>query len=249
MIEGRQHLLIEEQPVALVAGSQILELADSSRQGSALPVVVVSDRGQRFGVAVEEFLGERDLEVRPLDSRLGKVADVSSASVLENGWPVLIIDVEDLVRSIDNLLGRRRLKRVGVQDAVGEPVRAAKRVLVVDDSITVRELERQLLESRGYHVDLAVDGLDGWNAVRGNRYDLVVSDVDMPRMDGIQLVRSIKQDPRIKSIPVVIISYKDREEDRIRGLDAGANSYLTKSSFHDQTFLDTIVDLIGEASE
>jgi two-component system, chemotaxis family, sensor histidine kinase and response regulator WspE len=249
MIEGRQHLLIEEQPVALVAGSQILELSDGPKHGSALPVVVVGDRGQRFGVAVEEFLGERDLEVRPLDSRLGKVADVSSASVLENGWPVLIIDVEDLVRSIDNLLGRRRLKRIGVQDGAGEPLKIAKRILVVDDSITVRELERQLLESRGYHVDLAVDGLDGWNAVRGNRYDLIVSDVDMPRMDGIQLVRSIKQDPRLKSIPVVIISYKDREEDRIRGLDAGANSYLTKSSFHDQTFLDTIVDLIGEASE
>jgi two-component system sensor histidine kinase and response regulator WspE len=249
MIEGRQHLLIEEQPVALVSGAQILELVDVARHGSSLPVVVVSDRGQRFGVAVETFLGERDLEVRPLDSRLGKVADISSASVLENGWPVLIIDVEDLVRSIDNLLGRRRLKHIGGPDAVGDTVKAAKRVLVVDDSITVRELERQLLESRGYHVDLAVDGLDGWNAVRGNRYDLVVSDVDMPRMDGIQLVRSIKQDPRIKSIPVVIISYKDREEDRIRGLDAGANSYLTKSSFHDQTFLDTIVDLIGEATE
>ena len=123
----------------------------------------------------------------------------------------------------------------------------AKRVLVVDDSITVRELERQLLESRGYVVDIAVDGLDGWNAVRSAHYDLVVSDIDMPRMDGIQLVRHIKDDARLQAIPVVVVSYKDREEDRIKGLDAGANSYLTKSSFHDQTFLSTVADLIGEA--
>ena len=87
-------------------------------------------------------------------------------------------------------------------------------------------------------MDVAVDGVDGWNAVRTGRYDLVVSDIDMPRMDGIQLVSHIKQDPRLSPIPVIIVSCKDREEDRIRGLDAGANFYLTKSSFHDQTFLD-----------
>ena len=118
---------------------------------------------------------------------------------------------------------------------------------IVDDSITVRELERQLLESRGYLVDVAVDGVDGWNAVRVTDYHLVISDVDMPRMDGITLVRSIKQDARLRSIPVVIVSYKDREEDRMRGLDAGADGYLTKSSFHDRTFLDAVSDLIGEA--
>ncbi len=104
-----------------------------------------------------------------------------------------------------------------------------------------------MLENGGYTVDVAVDGVDGWNAVRSRRYDLVVSDVDMPRMNGIQLVAHIKEDARLKAIPVIIVSYKDREEDRIRGLDVGANFYLTKSSFQDQTFLDTVVDLIGEA--
>ena len=131
--------------------------------------------------------------------------------------------------------------------AGGGTERRTRHVLVVDDSITVRELERQLLENQGYRVDVAVDGVDGWNSVRTGRYDLVVSDVDMPRMDGIELVSLIKKDPRLRAIPVIIVSYKDREEDRIRGLDAGANFYLTKSSFHDQTFLSTVVDLIGEA--
>jgi len=209
--------------------------------------VVASDRSHRFGVVVDRFLGERDLRVAPLDLRLGKVPNLNSSSVLENGWPVLIIDVEDLIRSIDNLLSGRQIKKLSAEAAVPEEARGPKRVLVVDDSITVRELERQLLENRGYTVDVAVDGVDGWNAVRSGRYDLVVSDIDMPRMNGIQLVAHIKEDARLKAIPVIIVSYKDREEDRIRGLDVGANFYLTKSSFHDQTFLDTVVDLIGEA--
>ena len=211
-------------------------------------MVVVGDRGARFGMIVDEFLGERDLEVRPLDPRLGKPPDINSASVLDDGWPVLIVDVEDLIRSVDNLLSGRRLGKLAAAASSAYQARAPKRILVVDDSITVRELERQLLEGRGYAVDVAVDGVDGWNAVRQGDYHLVISDVDMPRMDGIGLVRSIKQDPRLKSVPVVIVSYKDREEDRMRGLDAGADGYLTKSSFHDRTFLDAVADLIGEAA-
>jgi two-component system sensor histidine kinase and response regulator WspE len=248
-LEGRPHFLMDDQLVGLIDAVQVLELPGSVEIGEPMSVVVVSDRGSRFGMIVDEFLGERDLEVRPLDPRLGKPPDINSASVLDDGWPVLIVDVEDLVRSIDNLLGGKRLKSPASAIAAASKARKpARRILVVDDSITVRELERQLLESRGYAVDVAVDGVDGWNAVREGDYHLVISDVDMPRMDGIALVRSIKQDPRLKSIPVVIVSYKDREEDRMKGLDAGADGYLTKSSFHDRTFLDAVADLIGEAS-
>jgi two-component system sensor histidine kinase and response regulator WspE len=247
MLEGRPHFPLDDQLVGLVEAAQVFGLPGGEVAGEELPVVVASDRSQRFGVVVEAFLGERDLEVRPLDPRLGKPPDINSASVLEDGWPVLIVDVEDMVRSIDNLFGGRRLKGLsGASDARMRP--ATKRILVVDDSITVRELERQLLEGRGYEVDVAVDGVDGWNAARGGGYHLVISDVDMPRMDGIQLVRSIKSDARLKATPVIIVSYKDREEDRMRGLDAGADGYLTKSSFHDRTFLDAVVDLIGEAT-
>ena len=124
-------------------------------------------------------------------------------------------------------------------------VTARKRVLVVDDSLTVRELERKMLEGRGYAVEVAVDGMDAWNAIRGGHYDLVVTDVDMPRMDGIELVRHIKGDARLNHIPVMIVSYKDRDEDRRRGLEAGADYYLTKGSFYDETMLRAIEDFIG----
>ena len=244
-VEGRQYFNRDGVSIGLVMAAQILE-AQAPPPADPMPVVVISDRGQQFGMIVDSFIGERDLEVRPLDPRLGKVPDVNSASLLENGDPVLIVDVEDLVRSIDNVLMGRRLSRVEFE-RMAEQARQRKRILVVDDSITVRELERQLLQARGFLVDVAVDGMDGWNAIRGTHYDLVVTDVDMPRMDGIGLVSLIKADPVRRDVPVVIVSYKDREEDRLRGLDAGANRYLTKSSFHDETFVDTIVDLVGEA--
>ena len=245
-VEGRQYFDRDGVSIGLVMAAQILETTGQP-PADPMPVVVISDRGQQFGMIVDSFLGERDLEVRPLDPRLGKVPDVNSASLLENGDPVLIVDVEDLVRSIDNVLMGRRLSRVEFE-RMAEQARQRKRILVVDDSITVRELERQLLQARGFTVDVAVDGMDGWNAIRGTHYDLVVTDVDMPRMDGIGLVSLIKADPARRETPVVIVSYKDREEDRLRGLDAGANRYLTKSSFHDETFVDTIIDLVGEAT-
>jgi two-component system sensor histidine kinase and response regulator WspE len=118
---------------------------------------------------------------------------------------------------------------------------------VVDDSITVREVERQLLLHRGYDVSIAVDGMEGWNKVRSEKFDLLVSDIDMPRMSGLQLVSAVRGDEKLRDLPVVIVSYKERDEDRMRGLEVGANCYLTKSSFHDNRFIEAVEDLIGTA--
>jgi two-component system sensor histidine kinase and response regulator WspE len=157
----------------------------------------------------------------------------------------LIVDVDDVLRSVETLVSGGRPASVQ-RNGLDLTARKRKRVLVVDDSLMVRELERKLLGSRGYLADTAVDGLDGWNAVRASQYDLVITDVDMPRMDGIELARLIKRDSHLKSLPVLIVSYKDQEEDRLRGLEAGADYYLTKGSFQDETLLQAVVDLIGE---
>ena len=156
--------------------------------------------------------------------------------------------MDDLLRSIANLAAGARLTQVGVRHD-SEDRERAKRVLVVDDSLTVRELERKLLLSHGYDVDATVDGMEGWSAVRSGVYHLVITDVDMPRMDGIELVTLIRNDPKLGSLPIMIVSYKDREEDRRRGLEAGADYYLTKSSFHDDTLVQAVLDLIGQAGE
>ncbi|GAB4243248.1 MAG: hybrid sensor histidine kinase/response regulator [Candidatus Methylacidiphilales bacterium] len=250
LVEGRPYVEVDGRNLGLVPASEILELDDPPRPADApIHLVVISDRSSTYALEVDAFLGERDLVVRPLDPRLGKVPDVASASLMEDGSPLLILEADDLLKSIASHLsggplgrGRRR-----TPSATDQPSKTAGRVLVVDDSVTVREVERKLLESAGYEVDVATDGMEGWNAVRLASYDLVISDVDMPRMNGIEFVRRIRQDPRLKDLPVMIVSYKDREEDRLKGLEAGANYYLTKSSFHDDTLLQAVADLIAPA--
>lgn len=247
VVENRQYFTLNGEHIGLIAAYQVLELPETSIKAEALPVVVISDQSNCFGIVVDRFLGERDLVVRPLDPRMGKVQDISAAALMGDGTPILIVDVADLVRSIDNLLNSKPLVQISDETDGSFLVDNHKTVLVVDDSITVREMERKMLQNQGYKVDVAVDGMDGWNAVRTNRYDLVVSDIDMPRMTGIEFVSHIKSHPKLHTIPVIIISYKDREEDRIRGMEVGADYYLTKSSFQDDSFMQAVVDLIGNA--
>ncbi|MFJ9991251.1 hybrid sensor histidine kinase/response regulator [Pseudomonas putida] len=245
-IEGRQHFWHEDRHIGLVAASQLLNRPAAQEEADNLRVVVIREREQLYGVAVERLIGERVLVVMPLDPRLGKVQDISSGALLDDGSVVLIIDVEDLLRSVDKLLSTGRLERIDRGARAGRGV-VRKRILVVDDSLTVRELQRKLLGTRGYDVAVAVDGMDGWNALRGEDFDLLITDIDMPRMDGIELVTLVRRDNRLQSLPVMVVSYKDREEDRRRGLDAGADYYLAKASFHDDALLDAVVELIGGA--
>lgn len=245
--EGRELVMHRGQSLALVQGAQLLGFDDLAPPGDELCVVVTTERSAAVGIVVDRFLGEQDLAVQPLDPRLGRVQGVSAAAILADGSPVLIPDVDDLFRSLEQLLGEHGLAATQAVDASPEK-RPPRRVLVVEDSIIVREAERQILEKAGYTVETAVDGVDGWNLLRATHFDLVVTDVDMPVMNGIELLRSIRGEERLRSVPVVIVSYKDRPEDKLRGLEAGATCYLTKTSFHDRTFIDAIEDLIGPGS-
>jgi two-component system sensor histidine kinase and response regulator WspE len=242
--EGKQHFTLGSQQIGLVTAHQALELDVPQSAERELSIMVLGDKAARYGLVVDRFMGESELVVRTLDPRLGKVKNISAAALMPDGSPVLIVDVEDLVRSIENLVSGQRLSQL--RDSIfTSSAKKQKRILVVDDSLTVRELERKLLRGQGYEVDIAVDGMDGWNAVRSGHYDLVLTDVDMPRLDGIELLTLIRKDLRLKSLPVAIVSYKDREEDRQRGLEAGADYYLTKGSFQDETLLRAVSDLIG----
>lgn len=244
-LEGHQYFLHAGKHVGLITAHQVLQTAPP-RFSEEIAVIILSDVGRDYGVIVDGLLGEHELVVQPLDTRLGKVKDIAAGALMEDGSPVLIIDVQDMVQSIDKLVAAGPLhKAQGGESNVGKKQR--KRILLVEDSLTVRELERKLLLNQGYEVEVAVDGMDGWNAARLGYFDLVITDIDMPRMDGIELVTLIKQHPQLRSVPVLIVSYKDREEDRQRGLDAGADYYLTKSSFHDDRMIDAVVDLIGGA--
>ena len=244
-VEGREHVSLDDRPVGLVLGHQLLGMPAHDHEDVAA-VVVIGEHETALGIVVDRLVGEQELVLRGLDARLGKVQDVGGAALLADGSPTLVLDVDDLQRTATILAARGRLDAVAPGDAGG--ARARKRVLVVDDSLTVRELERKMIEGQGYAVDVAIDGMDAWNALRSGSFDLVVTDVDMPRMDGIELVTRIKGDATLRGIPVMIVSYKDRDEDRRRGLEAGADFYLTKGSFYDETMLRAIEDFIGMAT-
>ncbi|CAB3652256.1 hybrid sensor histidine kinase/response regulator [Achromobacter aegrifaciens] len=245
-LEGHQHFRFMDRQIGLVSARQILRTGGAGPASETVCVVLVGDHDRLYGVAVDRYVGERTLVVQPLDPRLGKVQDVMAGALMDDGTPLLILDVEDMLVSVQKLVEGGQLSRVDGAGAA-EQARRRKRVLVVDDSLTVRELERKLLLNRGFDVAVAVDGMDGWNMLRSESFDLVVTDVDMPRMDGIELVSRIKADPKLQGLPVMVVSYKDREEDRRRGLDAGADYYLAKGSFHDDALLDAVEDLIGKA--
>ena len=245
-LENKQFFAFGGEHLGLVSASQVLELGQMTASGAQLPVVVIGAGQKRYALVVNAIVGEQSLAVQALDHIFGKMRDISAAALLDNGAPVLILDVPDLLLSIDKLLGEGALHQMAGESALAP--HKVKRILVVDDSLTVREMERKLLHARGYQVDIAIDGIDGWNMVRSGEYNLVITDVDMPRMDGIELVALIKKDLHLHQTPVMIVSYKDRAEDRARGMAAGADYYLTKGSFHDETLLEAVFELIGEAS-
>ena len=247
-LSGRQYLDVGGSHLGLVSAGRVLELGEPA-PGAELAVVVIGSARERYGLVVDDVRGEQSLTVQPLEPMFGKLRDVASCALLDDGAPVLILDVPDMLLSIARLLEAG----ASLQPAPAGPTaergaqQAVRRILVVDDSLTVREMQRKLLLARGYRVEVALDGIDGWNSVRAGAFDLVITDIDMPRLDGIGLLGRIRQDPRLQRLPVMIVSYKDRPEDRARGLEAGADYYLAKGAFHDATLLDAVRDLIGEA--
>lgn len=244
-VQGRMQFTLDDKSIGLLRASDMLGGEAPPENAERFSVLVIGGRNDELcGLMVDEVCGEEDLVIRPLDARLGTVAHIAAAAIRADGVPVFVVDVEDLLRSVKQTLQDGR--PLGVARAYAESLQAGRRrILVVDDSITVREVERQLLQRRGYHVEIAVDGKDGLNALKAGRFDLLVTDVDMPRMTGIELIRALRKESRFADLPVIIVSYKDREEDRLAGLDAGANAYLTKSSFQDDSLIRMVEDLIG----
>ncbi|MEC7840410.1 MAG: response regulator [Chlamydiota bacterium] len=244
-LENRCYICQGDKNIGLVQAHQFLELDPPLVSKDNFSVVVISDGVNDYGIIVDHFIGEKELVVQELDPNLGKVPDISGGAFMEDGSPVLIIDVEDMMRSIDKLLSKGiggQIKLFSEMPGKREP----KKILVIDDSVTVRELESRLLENIGYRVDTAVNGVDGWNAARASSYDLIITDIDMPRMNGIELVSNIRSDPKTKAVPVMIVSYKERIADKEHAIEVGANYYLSKSSFHDESLVNAVNELIGE---
>ncbi len=241
--ETAQFVDVDDGKTRLLPAWQVMDLPEPAAASSGICVIIIGSGQSRFALQVDRFLDERDVAVRPLDPRLAHVQDISAASVMDDGSALLIVDVDDLQRTMELFVSEGGLTR-----RASESARLRKRILVVDDSPTVRAVQRQLLEKNGYEVSLAVNGADGWYALRAGNYDLLISDMDMPRANGIDLINMVRAEPGFQKLPIIIVSYKDTEDDRRRAMEAGANDYLSKSSFHDNTLLKKITELLNGAA-
>ena len=243
-VEGRMAFQLRDHIVPLVGLQDVLRLpparmGDQKAQKEIL-VVMATSLDSRVGFIVDEILGEDEVFVKSLGRYLGKVKNVSGAMVMPTGEVVVVLDTADLIAHAPLSL------RSGAEKGPGlEVKRQEKRILVVEDAFSTRELEKSILETHGYLVDTAVDGLDALDRVTASRYDLIVSDVEMPRMDGFELCRTLKKNEGYRDIPFVMVTGLQKEEDKRRGMEVGAAGYIVKSGFEQTSLLDAIERLVG----
>jgi len=220
--------------LSAVLGIASPPLSDTRR---LFPCAVVTNGAKRAAFLVDEILGETDVLVKDLPLPLRRVRNISSAGLLGSGDLVLIARASDLLVAVHS----HRLV-TGESDHTG--VDRAARVLIVDDSITTRTMEKNLFEAAGYAVTTAVDGADAWSILQTHPVDLVVSDIDMPRMSGFDLTAQIRADSRLADTPVVLVTALESREDKERGIRIGANAYVLKSSFDQTNLLEIVGRLI-----
>ncbi len=240
-VENRETLVLDERPVSLVSLRNVLELSGPDRRtnGGARPWVMVRAAGRQVAFLVDEVLGEEEVVAKGLGAQLTRVRNVSGVSVSGSGGVVPILNVVDLVESASMV--RATGPREDVADAHS---RRAARILIAEDSITARTLVKSILESGGHEVVVAVDGMDAYTKLKNDSFDLVVTDVDMPRMNGFELTARIRADQKLKELPVVLVTALDSREDREYGIEVGANAYIVKTDFDQSNLLEIVRRLL-----
>jgi two-component system chemotaxis sensor kinase CheA len=256
-IENRETIRLDGHILSLVKLGEVLQLPlhnnggsdsdDWSRQGTAagvaapdhVPVLILVSAGERIAVQVDEVLAEEEVLVKDLGRQLRRVRNIAGATVLGAGTVVPVLNIADLMNS-----AMRSGTGVRVPAAVGDTLTRTNRLLVAEDSITARTLLKNILETGGYQVTTAVDGADAFTQLRSGEFDLLVSDVDMPRMSGFELTSKIREDKKLAELPVILVTALESRPDRERGIEVGANAYIIKSSFDQSNLLEVIQRLL-----
>jgi len=236
VLGGRQSIVVHGEAVPL---SDIADLmnADAPPARAEPPAIAVGAAGRRIVVTCDRLLGEQDVVINRFAPPLTNMRRYLGTALLGDGRIALVLDPVELVRS-----PARPRERV----EAARPAPPSRKVLVVEDSLTVRELQRSILEAAGYEVTTAEDGRKALECLDDDdEIGLVVSDVEMPKLNGFDLTEAIRADPDRSSLPVVIVTSRGSDEDRRRGLEAGADAYIAKSSYDQETLLTTVERLIG----
>ena len=234
-VENRETVAIEGRALALVRLDRVLGMAAEDDGGAAFfPVAVIGHNGQAVAFRIDEVVDEREVLVKPLARPLQRVRHLAGASVVGGGSLVPVLHVPDLLKSAADAAGNARAPDRAATTDVG------KSILVAEDSITSRTLLKGILEGAGYRVEAVADGVEAFAALRAGRFDLVVTDVDMPRLNGFGLTAKIRGDRVLSELPVVLVTALDSREDREHGIDVGASAYIVKSSFDQGNLLEVV---------
>jgi two-component system, chemotaxis family, sensor kinase CheA len=244
-VENRETIQLSGQILSLVKLADTLELPPASAANDStkvIKVVVLTSAEKRLAFLVDEVLGEQEVLVKSLGQQLSRVRNVAGATILGTGSVVPILNISDLIKSAvrSSIPATRELTATTAEHAEAR----RKSILVAEDSITARTLLKNILETAGYVVATAVDGVDAFTQLRSGEFDLVVSDVEMPRMSGFDLTVKIRGDKKLADLPLVLVTALEARGDRERGIEVGANAYIVKSSFDQSNLLAVIQKLI-----
>jgi two-component system chemotaxis sensor kinase CheA len=243
-VEGRDAVLHQGRPVSVARLADLLELPQAMEQArtrdalAASPCVVLSPDGESFGVFVDALLDEQEVVLKPQSALLDRVRNVAGATILDSGEICMVLNAQDLLGS---------MRKGAAPVAPPETIEAAERkkaILLAEDSITTRTQEVRILENAGYEVVTAADGLEAWNKLAMRAFDAVVTDIIMPNLDGLALAERIRRESRYAELPIILVTSLASDEDKKRGLEAGANAYITKPAFDQQMLLDCLERLI-----
>jgi two-component system chemotaxis sensor kinase CheA len=242
-IEGNQTITLDGQPVSLVWLADLLELpvkapasptAVDSASKTQLSCIILQVGHERLGLLVDAVLDQQDIVIKTQSKLLKRVRNVSGATILGTGEVCIVLNPQDLIKSV-----HQASESSAIQELI-EQSKAKQSVLLVDDSIPVRTQLKRILEGAGYEVTTAVDGLDGFNKLRTGQFDAVVSDVEMPNLDGFSFTAKIRQLKEYSELPIVLVTTLTKDEDKRRGIEVGADAYITKGTFDQKELLDTL---------
>jgi two-component system chemotaxis sensor kinase CheA len=237
-IEGKATVVIDGTPLAFAWLADVLNLPkiDAGKNGTLAALLLRGAKG-RVVFGVEALLGEEEVVVKALGKFFGHLPQLTGGTILGKGEIALILNPNDLLRSVSH---QTKASPALPVRAIAPRPSAKKRVLVAEDSLTTRTLEKNILEAAGFDVTTAVDGEDALIKLYEKTFDIVVSDVQMPRLDGFALTERIKKDQRFKDLPVILVTALQTDADKKRGIEAGADAYLTKAVFDQKRFLEIV---------
>ncbi len=236
-VVNKQAIRLRDQIIPVTELKKIINLPDTNEKGPEDSIILLLAMGNEvIGVMIDHLISEEDMDIKPLPSHMRNSELASGATITGKGDVVILLHAPKIMA---------KSKIVQENKQITPPAEKQKQhILIVEDSVSTREIEKSILESYGYQVDMASDGIEGLEKAQKFKYDLVLSDIEMPRLDGFALVEKLRSKAEYKHVPIIIVSSRDRVEDKRRGIEVGADAYIIKGSFDQSNLLATVQSLI-----